>query len=453
MKIWNDFLQSLEAELGEATVNQWLRPMEISQVKPGEWHLVASDSFQMLWFEEHIRPLVESRLRDNEGHKIRVKVQVKEKNTQAPTKKKSRSSPAKKTDSEDEGVEKLHIQADSVNCDLTAEQIVEHEGNKLAWRALQELANDPSLFLSDGFNPLYIYGPSGCGKSLIAGCAVQKLLQSGMKVIYVRGETFTHHVVQAIRLGMMQQFRRFYRGVDLLVFDGVETLSHKASTQEEFFHTFNSLHVGAKSIVLIASCAPKDLKGIEARLVSRFEWGLMAQMEQPTTAAISAIAQVHINRLKLDVSPLQKKILIEHFGTNPGEIIKALSTLSLRIHRQKLLASSLSNDQLLALLDDLIEQKLASQLNHDKIISVVGDHFGITNKDLLGKCQRREFSLPRQIAMYLCREKLQMPFLKIAQLFDRDHSTVMASCKLVQRHLKDSSSRVTQDLATLSQKL
>jgi chromosomal replication initiator protein len=451
VKVWDDFLHSLEAELGEATIKQWLRPLEIISPKPGEWHLLASDSFQVLWFEEHIRPIVEARLRDREGQKIKLKVLVKEA-SQAPSKKKRTTAP-KKGETPDENHEKLLIQADSIACDLSMDQIVEHEGNKLAKRALEELAENPQQFISDGFNPLYIYGPSGVGKSLIAGCAVQKLLQSGLKVIYVRGDTFTHHVVQAIRLGMMQQFRRFYRGVDLLVFDGIETLSHKASTQEEFFHTFNSLHVGAKSIVLIASCPPKDLKGIEARLVSRFEWGLMAQIESPTSASMSLIAKIHLERLKLEMSASQKKAILEHFGSNPGELVKALSTLSFRLHRQKTVISQLSNEQLLAILNDLVEEKLASQLNHDKIILLVGDHFGITSKDLLGKSQRREFSLPRQIAMYLCREKLEMPFLKIAHLFGRDHSTVMASCKLVSRQLKDNQSRVSQDLAALLQKI
>lgn len=451
MKIWDDFLHSLEAELGEATVKQWLRPMEISIVKPGEWHLLASDSFQVLWFEEHIRPIVEARLRDQEGQKIRLKVQAKEEPL-APLKKKKAPS-SKKVDAEPNQSEKLLIQADRIVCDLSMEQVVEHEGNRLAKRALEELSQNPEQFITDGFNPLYIYGPNGMGKSLIAGCAVQSLLQSGLKVIYVRGDTFTHHVVQAIRLGMMQQFRRFYRGVDLLVFDGIETLAHKASTQEEFFHTFNSLHVGAKAIVLIANCPPKDLKGIEPRLVSRFEWGLMAQVEQPTSASMSLIAKVHLERLKLELSNAQKKTVMEHFGAAPGELVKALSTLSLRLHRQKAIASQLTDEQLLSLLDDLVEEKIASQLNHDKIITLVGDHFGITSKDLLGKSQRREFSLPRQMAMYLCREKLEMPFLKIAQLFGRDHSTVMASCKLVQRNLKESQSRISQDLAALLQKI
>ena len=454
MKIWDDFLDSIESELGEATVKQWLRPMEITQAKPGEWHLYASDSFQMLWFEEHIRPIAEARIRDIDGQKIKLKVKVREEEGQVPTKKTiSRSTFTKKTENKNDAEEKLHIQGDNVSCDLAMEQVVEYEGNRLAWRALQELALTPTQFLSDGFNPLYIYGPFGSGKSLMAGCAVQSLLKIGLKVIYVRGETFTHHVVQAIRLGMMQQFRRFYRGVDVLVFDGIETLSHKASTQEEFFHTFNSLHVGGKAIVLLASSAPKDLKGIEPRLISRFEWGLMAQIEQPNSVNLELIAKTHLERLKLELSLAQKKILTENFSANPAELVKALSTLSMRLHRQKLISSQLNPEQTLHILADLAQQKVASQLNYDKIISIVGDHFGITSKDILGKCQRREFSLPRQIAMYLCREKLQMPFLKIAQLFVRDHSTVMASCKLVQRHLKDSGSQVGQDLAVIQQKL
>lgn len=447
MKVWQEFLRSLDQELGEQTVDTWLRSLPVHVLQPDLLQIHARDSFQVLWFEEHVRPLAESRLVDESGKKWRVQIIASEQALPAQMAPKTRSKKPSLA-----LAPKLELRTDALDPTAQFEKIIEHEGCNFALRAMKELAQDPARFVSDGFNPVYIYGLSGSGKSLLLMAMTQALQRDGKKVLYVTGETFTHHVVQAIRLGMMQDFRRFYRGIDALVLDGVEILSNKSATQEEFFHTFNALHVQEKPIIVAANVPPKDLKGIEPRLISRFEWGLMLPIELPSSKDMERFLKMQCDGLRLSLSKPQARLLIDEFGSTPGLLARSLATLSLRIHRQKIHLYTLQPHELLPFLQDIKNEQDANALSPEKIVQHVSDQYGVTTKDILGKCQRREFSLPRQVAMYLCREKLQMPFLKIASLFGRDHSTVMASCKLIAKYASEKNS-LAQELSIISQKL
>jgi chromosomal replication initiator protein len=446
MKVWEDFLKKLDLELGKRTVDFWLRSLKFKKKEPRRLFFTATDSFQVLWFEEHVRSIAEARLLREDGQKLSVVIEAESKCVaDANSKLKNKRS--------NSGAPTLDIRADPLDPSAHFDWIYEYEGNQLALRALKKLNESPEALSYDGFNPLYLYGPSACGKSLMMMATAHTLHSLNKKVLYVKGETFTHHVVQAIRLGLMQDFRRFYRGIDVLLVDGVEIFSHKVATQEEFFHTFNSLHVGAKAIIVSARVAPKDLKGIEPRLISRFEWGLLALIDSPLDYQLEKILKLQSLRLKINLKPAQSQVLLEHFASDTRELVKALATLNLRSHRHKLPIDSLSSEEICELLSDLKAMQSEKKLTADRIVQIVSDFYGITTKDLLGKGQQREFSLPRQIAMRFCREKLQMPFLKIAHFFGRDHSTVMTSCKLIEKMKLDHHSRLSSEFFAIEQKL
>lgn len=455
MRLWEEFLKQLDVELGKQTVDFWLRTLKLQKQTANTLYFTAADSFQVLWFEEHVRPIAQTRFVDESGQQWHIQLKALKDEPAADeqlNKVKSRAK-AKRAAATNASAPSLNITGDTLDPSATFSSIHEHEGNRLAWRVLKKLSSDPQAFISEGYNPVYLYGPTATGKSSLLMAAANQLKDANKSVLYVTGETFTQHVVRAIRLGMMQEFRRFYRGIDVLLVDGVEVFTHKAATQEEFFHTFNTLHVGAKAIVVSAKVAPKDLKGIEARLVSRFEWGLLLSLEPALSAEMDAILKLQAQRLNLNLGPIQAKVLTEHFAPDPSELTKALTALSIRCHRHKLTLKQLIPSQIHELLAGLKAQQIEQQLTAERIVQVVSDFYGITTKDLLGKGQQREFSLPRQVAMFLCREKLQLPFLKIAELFGRDHSTVMTSCKLIEKQRVEKNSRVASELPDLIQKL
>jgi chromosomal replication initiator protein len=294
------------------------------------------------------------------------------------------------------------------------------------------------------FNPLYLYGPTGCGKTHLLMSLTQTFRAQGLRSIYVRAEQFTDHVVTAIRAGEMSTFRQAYRNTDLLIVDDVHVFSRKGATQEEFFHTFNTLHLEGKQIILSANCAPQELQLIEPRLVSRFEWGIVLPLKPLLAEELKYMLQVKSQALHFFLPAKVLEFLLETFTSNPKALIKAFEALVLRLHLdahhsiQNLTVSAVK-----ALLSDLLIEEQKSALTPPKIIQAIAEHYGIRTEDILGKSQTRECALPRQLAMHLCREKLKMPFMKIGDLFSRDHSTVMASVKSIQKSLKEDHRDIT----------
>ncbi len=291
---------------------------------------------------------------------------------------------------------------------------------------------------SSPFNPIYLYGPKGAGKThLLMGAAIA-LQKSGKRVFFVKAETFTEHVVQAIRLGQMQNFRKVYRDIDALVIDDIHIFSRKAATQEEFFHTFNTLHTLGRPILISADVAPMQLNEIEPRLISRFEWGISLGLERNE---MGPILEKKATLWRMPLSEELKALLVEKFPRDP---ILALQALTLRTK-----GAAVNCMVAERLLKDLLEKEQENALTPEKIVKGVAGHYGITSEDLLGKSQMREYALPRQVAMYLIREKLKWPFQKIGQLFERDHSTVMSSVKQIQKAIEEKKIEAIDQIASV----
>jgi chromosomal replication initiator protein len=300
--------------------------------------------------------------------------------------------------------------------DLTFDTFVTDPSNELASQVLQELP----------FNPILIYGPKNSGKThLLTSCA-HRLQKQGKKIFFVKAEKFTEHVVQAIRLGLMQEFRNIYREIDALFIDDVHIFSGKNATQEEFFHTFNTLHTILKPIVLSAHAAPTLLTGIEPRLISRFEWGISLGIKEADRVSILQKKAAAWN------TPLKAELAQYLVETFPTSSPAALQALILRSKGKRIEAPKEAE----ALLKDLIAAEEKNSLTAEEIAKAVANHYGVRYEDILGKSQTREMALPRQMAMYLCRERLKLTYQKIGEIFGRDHSTVMSSVKLIEKGMQ-----------------
>lgn len=406
MLAWDAFLTQLEKELGASVIKEWLRVLRVVQFDAANLYLEAENSFQITWFEEHIRPRLKSKFVNNNLRPISVHLRLKTpKIAAAPIETIPKSS--------------YEIHPDPLESELTFQEFLPSSSNVIAHKFLQELSLVPSSLGT--FNPLFIYGPKNSGKTHLL-MATAEALQKKKKVFFVKAETFTEHVVQAIRLGMMQTFRQIYREIEVLIVDDVHIFAKKNATQEEFFHTFNTLHTAGLQIILSANAPPSQLKDIEPRLISRFEWGLCTAIDAPQN--LKAILEHKARLWKLSLPSLVFDFLMEEIPSKP---IEALQVLALR-------GGSSHIDLPIArhLLKDWISQEQKEALTAQLILQKIASHFGIKPDDLLGKSQTRECALPRQIAMYACRDFLKMPFQSIGEFFGRDHSTVMASIKQIQ---------------------
>lgn len=434
MEAWEQFLEQLENELGRETVKKWLRNLKVQRFDACNLYLEAKDSFQALWFEEHIRNKAQTYLVNGNNKRIKVHLTV---SNAIPAVKKSRT---KEKNNKGGKPPLFQLNFDELDPLSLFEYFVVNEDNQFTHQVLREIAglSEAPLHTLGAFNPIYLYGPSGCGKTHLLMSLAQSFRSQGHKSLYVRAELFTDHVVTAIRAGEMSTFRQAYRNVDILLIDDVHVFSRKGATQEEFFHTFNTLHLQGKQIILSANCSPQELQLIEPRLVSRFEWGIVLPLHTLKPHEMKNLLIAKSQALQFALPEKIIDFLLQTFNRNPKSLIKAFEALILRLHLDAHHSiEQLSVIAVKTLLTDLLAEEQSLALTPQKIIQAIAEHYGIRREDILGKSQTRECVLPRQIAMHLCRDKLKMPFMKIGDLFVRDHSTVMASVKFIQKALEE----------------
>jgi chromosomal replication initiator protein len=449
MRAWEEFLAKQEKELGQETVEKWLRPLKIVRFDACNLYLEASDSFKALWFEEHMRGRIQKGLYNNNHKQIKVHISII-----AQTEKKGEQKPRKKNTPTTSSSSVFMLRFDDVDPEANFDHFVTSPNNLLAYKLLCESCTlnktDPNAL---HFNPIYLYGRSGTGKSHLLMATTSKLKSQGKKALFVRAETFTDHVVDAIRKAEMQQFRKAYRNVDALLIDDIEIFSRKGATQEELFHTFNTLHVEGKQIILSGSLPPGELKFIEPRLVSRFEWGIVIPLQMPGKEQLRTILLQRCEKVQFPLDEPVITFLLETFGGSTKTVIRALDALVLRTHLNRGLGKPsplpLSLKSVQHTLKDLIQEEEKAVLTPGKIIRTVAEYYGIRMDDILSKSQARECVLPRQIAMHLCRQQLNIPFMKIGDIFSRDHSTVMTSVKQVQKGLETKNHEIAGPLSSI----
>ena len=430
MKAWNDLLDILANKFGKETVDTWLRPLKVVKFDAGNLYLYATSTFQLHWFREYVTPYLDKHLLTASGRVIKVHLSIEGKEPSSPKK---------------EGALTDEYQADPLESYATFEGFIPSSDPHLPYLTLSQLA-DGSLPLGH-YNPIYIYGPKGSGKSHLLMSTAKSLKEQGKRCFFVRANTFTNHVIWAFRSTSLHAFRSTYRNIDVLIIDDVHLLSGKIATQEELFHTFNRLHTKGVQIILAAECSPRLLEQIEERLISRFEWGLTLPVSFPNQALCLKILELRAHYLNIPLNLPLKTFLIESFK-NPQTLIQALETLALHLPQ-----TSVPTDLEIVkyYLKNLLIKESATSLTPEKILKIVANTCGITVEDILGKGQNRECALPRQIAMYLCREKLRLPYLKIGRLFFRDHSTVITSVKRVKAAAKQKEKAFISPLRDIQQ--
>ena len=324
----------------------------------------------------------------------------------------------------------------ALNPKYTFETFVVGGSNHFAHAAALAVAKNPAA----AYNPLFIYGGVGLGKTHLMhaiGHAV-KATDPAARVMYVTSETFTNELITAIQMDKRLEFRKRYRNVDVLLIDDVQFIAKKQSVQEEFFNTFNTLHNANKQIIISSDRPPKEISSLEERLRSRFEWGLIADIQPPDVETRIAILRNRALLDNLDVDDEIIQFIAEHVVSNIRELEGSLTrVVAYSQLRRRPLTLDLTVEALRDLLPDVKKKDVTPQI----IKSTVSEYYSISIESLLSERRDREIVMPRQVAMYLCHNMLGIPYKRVSTLFDRnDHTTAINACKRVEEMISQDSS-------------
>jgi chromosomal replication initiator protein len=429
---WKRLLEEARRELPEATVRTWLEPAVPLALEDGRLVLGAPDQFAAEWNDTKHAPLLARAAERVFGQPTPVVFRVLEDRQQRPQMDffvAPKPSP---------------VAAPSVTMPLneryTFESFVVGKSNELAAAAAHAVAEAPGRT----YNPLFIYGATGLGKTHLMQAIAHAVLKRNpeTRLLYVGAEQFINEVIESIQARTMPEFRRRYRNdIDLLLVDDVHFLEGKEMTQDEFFHTFNALFEGRKQMVLTSDRPPKEIPGLEDRLISRFEWGMVADIGQPDLEHRIAILRkkAYQDHLELTIPDDVLRFIAEHIRSSVRELEGCIIKL--------LLFASLKNREVTI---ELAREALADKIRQgeesafagpatpsiDRVQEVVARRWGVTPEGLRSKARTKTLTIPRQVAMYLARDMLGMQLVEIGQAFGgRDHSTVIHSVDKVERQM------------------
>lgn len=318
----------------------------------------------------------------------------------------------------------------SVNFEYTFDNFIVGSSNKFAHAACFAVSENPA----QDYNPLFIYGPSGLGKTHLLYAVTNKIKERNpnAKIIYIKGEDFTNQMIESLSKNAMHKFRDKYRTCDVLLIDDVQFIAGKESTQEEFFHTFNALFEDGRQIILTSDRPPKDIKTLEERLVSRFEWGLIADIQPPDLELRIAIFKNKIAQAGITVSDEIITYLAENLRSHIRQIEGAVKKL---VAIKFLSGKEITMDIAQNCINELLGGEEPVSVTVDKIFSAVEKKYNVKKSDLTGKSRVKEIASARHVTIYLIRELTEMSYPNIGKIFNRNHATIIASEDIVRKKL------------------
>ncbi len=420
-ELWSKAKELLKDETTVITYQTWIQPLELKSVNNNVIVLVASNPFQKDTIESRYLTLLTNTFNFITNKKCNVMIKLK--------------------DEEDEiqnSVKPIANNKNLINSGLnpkyTFDTFVVGSNNKFAQAAAMGVADNPG----SKYNPFFIYGGVGLGKTHLMHAIGNQILMNNpnLNILYVTSETFTNQLINALRDQATEKFREKYRNIDVLLIDDIQFIANKKSTQEEFFHTFNTLYESGKQIVLSSDKPPKDIELLEDRLKSRFDWGLIADISNPDFETRLAILR---KKTQLDNIIIDDEIL-SAIATRVDTNIRELEgTLNKLIAKASLTGSPITMEMTERAINDIVA-KQDKVISSEYIQDVVGKYFSVSPADLRGAKRSNDVTFPRQIAMYLCRNVAQMSLPQIGIDFGkRDHTTVMHACNKIEKEIKTNS--------------
>ncbi|MGI8387682.1 chromosomal replication initiator protein DnaA [Robertmurraya sp. P23] len=413
--LWNNALANIEKKISKPSFETWLKSTKAHSLQGDTLTVTAPNEFARDWLEERYSQLIAGILYDITGEELGVKFIIPQNQNEVED---EIPIPQKRNMKDDDHQE---LPLNMLNPKYTFDTFVIGSGNRFAHAASLAVAEAPAK----AYNPLFIYGGVGLGKTHLMhaiGHYVQDHNPSA-KVVYLSSEKFTNEFINSIRDNKAVDFRNKYRNVDVLLIDDIQFLAGKEQTQEEFFHTFNTLHEESKQIVISSDRPPKEIPTLEDRLRSRFEWGLITDITPPDLETRIAILRKKAKAEGLDIPNEVMLYIANQIDSNIRELEGALIRV---VAYSSLINKDINADLAAEALKDIIPSSKPRVITIHEIQRVVGEHFNVKLEDFKAKKRTKSVAFPRQIAMYLSRELTDFSLPKIGEEFGgRDHTTVI----------------------------
>ncbi|WP_418205797.1 chromosomal replication initiator protein DnaA [Anaerotignum faecicola] len=419
-QIWEEALKMIEEETSPVSFATWIQPIVPCGIIGNKIILQVKESFLKEIIEKRHLPLIRTAIKMVTKNEYDIMITTEEEQKAGNLHNLSAEKPAE------------NELARNLNPKYVFDSFVVGNSNRMAHAASLAVAESPA----QAYNPLFLYGNSGLGKTHLMHSIGHFILDRNpqAKVLYVTSETFTNELINSIQNNKNEEFRNKYRNIDVLMIDDIQFISKKEGTQEEFFHTFNALYESNKQIIISSDRPPKEIKTLEDRLRSRFEWGLIADVQPPDYETRIAILKKKAERDNLTVPDDVMAYIAKNIASNIRELEGALT-------RIVAFATLTNQDISIALaensLKDIFSENSATPLTPELIQQVVAEYYNIRVEDIQGSKKPKNIAFPRQVSMYLCRKLLDISLPKIGESFGgRDHTTVIYAISKIEKQLE-----------------
>jgi chromosomal replication initiator protein len=423
--LWADVAERLRGTLNTTTYRTWFGGAGGAELSDDTFVIGVPNDFTREWIEGHFLGFISAAVRDVTGHERRVVLTVRE---PRPESRPSVAPPPRRSNGD------KPAGGAAMNPKYTFDSFVIGSSNRFAHAAALAVAEAPA----QAYNPLFIYGSTGLGKTHLLQAIAQYTSEhtGSLTARYVTSETFMNDFINSLRDKRIEGFKHRYRNYDVLLIDDVQFFEHKERIQEEFFHTFNSLYESGSQIVISSDRPPKEISTLEERLRSRFEWGLITDIQPPDLETRIAILRKKVKNDQIEIrDPELLTFIASRVSTNIRELEGALTRV---VAFSSLTGRPLTPDLAQDVLKDVFPQGESTQISIERIQELVCDRFGVTHEELTGDRRSQNIVYPRQVAMYLSRELTDSSLPKIGRHFGgRDHTTVIHATSKIARLIRE----------------
>jgi len=434
--LWESLSAAIRSRVSADSFNRWFSGVSVVSANSEQITLGVPNPIHQFFIERNYAPLMNSAIEEVCGAPRTLVLEcAQEESGELLSSGNSSAREEEKPSSEKEPqrVGKNSPAPSGMNPSYTFESFIVGANNQFAHAASQAVANAPART----YNPLFIYGGSGLGKTHLLPAIGHHILsvKKNARVVYLRSEQFTNEFIDAIQNNALVAFRKRYRQADILMIDDIQFFAGKERSQEEFFHTFGALHDGHKQIILSSDRPASEIANLEQRLVSRFEWGMTAEIQPPDMETRIAILQGKASRMHIEIEHWVLEFLADKIRSD----IRRLEGALMRVAAYKSLSGqTLTTDSLEHLLRDVLQEQARKAVTIDQIQKKVAEHFDIRLADMTSKRRTASIAYPRQIAMYLSREMTPSTLIEIGDAFGgKDHGTVIHACKQVKKRIEE----------------
>lgn len=431
-RLWQETLAHLEQSLNPQHFSTWIKAIRFVSVEKDVIRLEVPNRFVRDWIRDHYIPTIRETVSRIGAVAYRIQLEIRnnfqEKESNISEIETTRHIPP--VDISRENQQREWNGTGNINSKYVFDEFVAGSSNQFAYAAAMAVASNPATT----YNPLFIYGGVGLGKTHLVNAIGNAIMKKnpGMRVCYYTSEKFMNELINSLRYAKMDEFRNKFRSMDVLLIDDVQFIAGKERTQEEFFHTFNALYESHKQIVVTSDKFPKEIPGLEERLRSRFEWGLIADIQPPDVETKQAILKMKAEHNGIELPEEVTQFLATSVSSN----VRELEGFLIRIGAYASLTSTpVSLSMAREILKDILVEK-NREITVEEIQKIVANHFNIKVADLKSPKRLKALVLPRQIAMYLARQLTACSYPEIGERFGgKDHSTIIHAIKKIEKQL------------------